>query len=119
LTDEKIEDLRAAFIKRKANNPLTEKSARVSADTFIGRARALFTRDVIERVSAVVEIPEAVPFRGIRVEKVRVPRYRSTFDMAQLLEDARTELAPTEPEQYKIFLWSNWSRCPLEIGRSG
>ena len=30
--------------------------------------------------------------------------YRSTFDMATLLESAREELAPTKPEQFKIFL---------------
>jgi integrase len=33
-----------------------------------------------------------------------VPRYRSTFDMAALLESAREELAAQKPEQYKIFL---------------
>ena len=38
---------------------------------------------------------------GVKVERVRVPRYRSTFDIATLLEQARAEL-PTE--QLKIFL---------------
>jgi integrase len=45
-----------------------------------------------------------VPFGGVEVEKVRVPRYRSTVDMAALLESAREELATSKPEQYKIFL---------------
>ena len=52
----------------------------------------------------VVELPDPIPFHGVKVEKVRVPRYRSSFDMATLLESARQELAPTKPEQYKIFL---------------
>ena len=43
-------------------------------------------------------------FSGIKVETVRVPRYRSIFDMAELLENAREELATSRPEQYKIFL---------------
>jgi hypothetical protein len=41
---------------------------------------------------------------GKSPHKVRVARYRSGFDMAALLESARQELAPTKPEQFKIFL---------------
>ena len=37
----------------------------------------------------------------MKVERVRVPRYRSGFDIAALMECARQELAP---EQLKIFL---------------
>jgi hypothetical protein len=104
LTDQQIEDWRVDFIKRKGTDPLKDKSARISANAFIRRARALFAPEVVERVRGFVEIPEPVPFRGVKVEKVRVPRYRSTFDMVRLLEDARTELGPIKPEQYKIFL---------------
>jgi hypothetical protein len=45
-----------------------------------------------------------MPFSGIKVETVRMPRYRSTFDLAELLESARQQLAFQHPEQYKIFL---------------
>jgi hypothetical protein len=51
-----------------------------------------------------MELPDPLPFAGVKVEYVRVPRYRSSFDMAALLESAREELATSEPEQYKIFL---------------
>ena len=51
-----------------------------------------------------MELPEPVPFSGIKVETVRGPRYRSTFDLAELLENAREELATSRPEHYKIFL---------------
>ena len=47
---------------------------------------------------------DPIPFTGVKVEKVRVPRYRATFDMATLLESAREELATSKPEQFKIFL---------------
>jgi hypothetical protein len=100
LTAEMIETWRADFIKRGSTNPLKEKSARISANSFIGRARSLFGADVIARVRDTVELPAPAPFHGVKVEKIRVPRYRSTFDMAALLEAARAEL-PTE--QLKIF----------------
>jgi hypothetical protein len=104
LTAEMIEAWRADFIKRGSVNPVREKSARVSANSFIGRARSLFGADVIARVKDIVEIPSPIPFHGIKVEKVRVPRYRSGFDIAMLLESAREELAAAHPEQFKIFL---------------
>jgi hypothetical protein len=49
-------------------------------------------------------MPELLPFAGVKVERVRVARYRSSFDMAALLQSARQELATAKPEQFKIFL---------------
>jgi hypothetical protein len=50
LTREKIENWRVEFIKRRGVDPLSEKSARISANSFIRRARSLFARDVVSRV---------------------------------------------------------------------
>jgi Phage integrase family len=104
LTSEKIEAWRADFIKRIGVNPIKEKSARVSTNSYISCARSLFGPDLTARVKDVIELPSPVPFTGVKVERVRVPRYRSSFDMATLLESARAELAVDRPEQYKIFL---------------
>jgi integrase len=104
LTAEMIEAWRADFIKAGSVNPVKERSARVSANSFIGRARSLFGAEVIARVRDVVEVPSPVPFTGIKVEKVRVPRYRSNFDVASLLEAARQELATEKPEEFKALL---------------
>ncbi len=92
------------FIRRKATDPLREKSARISASSFIHRARSLFTADTVARIRDLVEIPEPLPFSGVKVETVYGPRYRATFDMMELLESARAELAAEQPEQWKIFL---------------
>jgi hypothetical protein len=104
LTPEKIESWRIEFIRRKATDPLKEKSARISASSFILRARSLFNVEVVARVRDIVELPEPVPFNGIKAECVRVARYRSTFNLAELLESAREELAAAHPEQFKILL---------------
>ena len=104
LSPEAIEAWRAAFIKRGSTNPLAEKSARVSANSFIGRARSLFGAETIARVRDLIEIPNPLPFAGVKVERVHVPRYRSGFNVETLLESAREELATAKPEQFKIFL---------------
>jgi hypothetical protein len=104
LTPEKIEAWRIEFIHRKATDPLKEKSARISASSFILRARSLFSTEMVARVRDILELPEPLPFAGIKVETVRVPRYRSTFGILAVLEDASAELATFRPEEYKIFL---------------
>ena len=93
LTNEKIEEWRIDFIRRKATDPLKEKSARISASSFILRARSLFSAETVARIRDIAEIPEPLPFSGIKAETVRVSRYRSSFDLAELLESAREELA--------------------------
>ena len=104
LSPEAIEAWRADFIRRGSVNPLAEKSARVSANSFIGRARSLFGGDVISRVRDVADLPNPLPFAGVKVQRVHVQRYHSGFNVETLLECARAELASLKPEQYKIFL---------------
>jgi hypothetical protein len=104
ITRQKTDAWRIEFIRRKATDPLREKSTRISVSSFILRARSLFSAETVARIRDIVEIPEPLPFSGIKAETVRVSRYRSTFDLAELLESAREELALQHPEQYKIFL---------------
>ena len=104
ITDDKVEAWRAAYIKRKAVNPLAEKSARITASSLILRAKALFFADTVARIRDVVEIPDPVPFASVKAESVAPPRYRSTFDIVALVESAKEELATEQPELFKIFL---------------
>jgi hypothetical protein len=104
LTTQAIEAWRADFIKRGSVNPLKEKSARVSANSYIGCARSLFGTEVISRLGDVIEIPNPVPFAGVKVQRVHVSHYRSSFSVESLLESAREDLAESKPEQWKIFL---------------
>jgi hypothetical protein len=104
LTSEKTEAWRIEFIRAKATDPLREKSAWISVGSFIVRARALFSAETVARIRGLVEVPQPLPFSGVKVETVPAPRYRATFDVIELVECARQELAPLRPEQYKIFL---------------
>jgi hypothetical protein len=104
LTNEKIEAWRVEFIRRKSIDPLKEKSARISAGSLLLRARALFRAETVARVKDLIELPDPLPFAGLKVESTPMPRYRATFDLALLLESARQELAIERHEEYKIFL---------------
>ena len=85
------------FRPQRGYRPLAGKSARISVRSFIHRARSLFTAGAVARIRDLVEIPERLPFSGIKVETVYGPRYRATFNMVELLESARQELAGGSP----------------------
>jgi hypothetical protein len=104
ITDDKVEAWRAAYIKRKATNPLAEKSARITASSLILRAKALFRADTLARVRDVVEVPDPVPFASVKAESVAPPRYRSTFDIIALVESAKEELATEQPRAVQNLL---------------
>jgi integrase len=103
LTNERIEMWRLSFVKRAGSDPLREKAARNSANAFLRRARALFGKKIVPSLRGIV-LPSPLPFAGIKIEQVRPPRYRASFDAVGLAIAAREELATEKPEQYKIFL---------------
>jgi hypothetical protein len=70
----------------------------------LAAAQHAFRAETVARIKDMVEIPAVLPFAGIKVESAPMPRYRATFNLVELLEAARQELALQHPEQYKIFL---------------
>jgi hypothetical protein len=110
LSSEKIEAWLMKFIRR-ATNPLKEKSARVSANSFILQARALFNKETLSRVRDVVEIPEPAPFAAIKVEAMRVARYRATFDFAALIEAPAASLQSVSPSSSRSSFSPRWPAC--------
>ena len=88
------------FIRKGSSDPLKEKSAKVSANSLILRARSLFGANALAAIGDAVELPEPLPFAGVKAEKMRAVRYRATFELAALTQAARAELPP---QQFKIF----------------
>jgi hypothetical protein len=80
-----------------------QRSVRVSANSFLRRAKGLFSSSTIKHLEA-VKLPSPLPFEGVAFEKRPSMRYRSGFDVFGLIETAREELSQAEPEQFKIFL---------------
>lgn len=115
LTTEAIEAWRVNFIRRHATNPLAERSAKISCQSLIARARSLFGQKVLPRVREFIELPDPAPFHGIKIGKTRPMRYHATFDLTTLVQLARAELPV---EEYKIFLlgaMAGLRRCEIDL----
>src|SRR5262249_37323973 len=103
VTPEKIERWKTAFLARTKSDPISQRSARVSANSYLKRARCLFGRQILKHLSLV--LPEPLPFAGVEFEKRPSLRYHSAFNVSALVAQARIELAlGGKSELFKIFV---------------
>jgi len=102
ITREGVQKWKLDFLKRAGEDPVSQRTARISANSFLRRAKSLFSAKAIEHVA--VELPDPVPFTGLELFPRQSMKYRSAFDVRKLVEKASEELAPEEPEQFKAFL---------------
>lgn len=98
LTPQKVQEWKIAFLRRAGEDPLKQRTARISVNSLMRQAKSLFAPDVLKFILS--QIP-ASPFNGVRFEPKQSMRYRSSFDLEALIRGAFDEL--TE-EQLKIFL---------------
>jgi integrase len=103
LTPSEIQKWRENFLSRAGTDPVKQRSARVSVNSFLREARSLFSPKYLEGLDG-VSLPDPLPFTGIKLERRSMPRYQSGFDCLELVKAATLELAESEPEQFKIFV---------------
>jgi integrase len=103
LRPEKIERWKTAFLAGAKSDPISQRSARVSINSYLRRAKCLFGRQILKHL--LVALPEPLPFAGVEFEKRPSLRYHSAFDVHALVAQARRELAEQgKSELFKIFV---------------
>jgi integrase len=103
LTPAKVQAWKVAFLNRAAPDPLSQRSAKVSVNSFLRRARSLFSPKILKHLGH-LELPDPLPFTGIGFEPRQSLKYRSAVQVEKLLAKAKSELAQTDSEAFKIFL---------------
>ncbi len=106
ITQEKIIKWKSDYIRKRANgDPRKESSAKVSLNTVLRNAKALFSkRKVLPFIREKISLPEKLPFDEVLFEKEPDRRYRSRMDPKQLLILAKEDLMVKEPEVFKIIV---------------
>lgn len=103
ITSKRIERWKVAYLKTaEKKDPTAYKHARVTLNSVIRGAKSLFAEDVVKTVK--LRLPQPLPMEGVANVKVERSRYRSKVNPTALLVAAKAELAPAQPEQYKVFL---------------
>lgn len=103
ITPARIQQWKIAFVNRAAGDPLKEKSARNSANSYLRMAKGLFSKKVLEHLRH-LKLPARLPFDGVELFAESDMRYSSKIDAAGLIRAGQDELAIREPEQWKILL---------------
>jgi integrase len=102
VTPAKVQEWKRVFIARAGDDPIKQRSARTSFNSFLRRAKSLFAPGAIKHLS--VKLPSPLPFEGIAFEPRQSARYRSNIDAAELCRAAQTELAEQDPPVFLAFL---------------
>ena len=99
VTPAAVQSWKLRFLRRAGNDPLKQRAAKVSVNSFIRQAKSLFTPSVLKFIA--LHVPDLHPFDGVKFEPRQSMRYRSKFDFEKLIGAAQATLPA---EQFKIFL---------------
>lgn len=102
LTPSVVQKWKRAFLGRSEGDPIRLRSARISANSFLRRAKSLFAERATKHLS--IQLPSPLPFDGISFEPRQSMRYRSTINVEELTHAAHEELAQADPPAFLAFL---------------
>ena len=102
VTPAKVQEWKRVFIARAGNDPIKQRSARTSFNSFLRRAKSLFGPKCIKHLS--VTLPSPLPFEGVTFEPRQSARYRSQIDAGELTQAALRELPEQDPPVFLAFL---------------
>jgi len=102
VTPSRVQGWKHTFLARAKRDPISQRRARVSVNSLLRQAKCLFSHEILRQLA--IELPDPLPFTGVAFEPRQSLKYRSNFDVQELIKKARTDLSQSYPEAYKIFL---------------
>jgi integrase len=105
LTADKIRAWKRAYVARAGHDELARRRYTTSCNSYLRRARALFSKSkVIDKLRS-VKLPTALPFDGVELERRTDTKfYGCGRDPLELMRAAIDELAADRVEMLKVFL---------------
>jgi integrase len=105
ITQAKVQKWKLAYVKSRGTDPLKEKSAKRTVNSYIRYCRSLFSVKVMPYLLEELELPEKIPFHDVALYKRESMKYTSSFDIVKLSMKARDELMGIEKDQqWLIYL---------------
>jgi hypothetical protein len=102
ITPAKIQEWKQSFLAAAGDGPLALRKARISVNTLFRRSRSLFSRKVLRQLP--LRLPSPLPFDGVEFEPRQSMKYRSNFNVLDLIKLANKKLRSSDPPIYIIFL---------------
>jgi integrase len=102
LTPATVQKWKRDFLARAGDDPLRQRTARISVNSLLRRAKSLFAPRAVAHLECT--LPSPLPFEGVKFEPRQSMRYRSTIEPEALTRKARKELAEDDPDAFLAFL---------------
>jgi integrase len=103
ITTQKLEQWKRDFLAHSKRDPISQRAARVSVNSYLRRAKCLFSKRILKHLA--IQLPTPLPFAELEFERRPSLKYRSSFDIRRLFAQAREELFETgQIELFKIFI---------------
>jgi integrase len=122
LTREQLETWRKRFVEGAGDDPLAQRSARTTANSYVRQLKALFGKDRLKLLGLKIESPVA----EMKLFKKADMRFKSNLDPAKLLKAGLAELKPEELKALVLMLCAGlrknetdkllWSAIDFEAG---
>jgi integrase len=103
VTPYKIQAWKREFLARAGTDPVKLRTAKISVNSLIRRAKSLFAADAVRHLQT-IQLPDPLPFAGVAFEPRVSQRYQSAIDIEALIAAARNELQESQPELFKVFI---------------
>jgi len=105
LTPNAVAQWKSKVLSEAAQDPVSQQRARRNINSFARCARALFSKKLLKKLAEQkILLPSPLPFDGFEMEPQGSTKYDSKVDARALLIKARTELADSSPEAWKVIL---------------
>lgn len=101
LTPDAVQRWRLAYLAKAGSAPDAMRRASTSVSTLLRCARSLFSLKTLEFAQKKLNLPEPLPFAGVKMEKRPTTRYMSKLDAPSIIAKARSELSG---DPFKIFV---------------
>jgi integrase len=100
ITPERVQRWKIAFLKRAGTNPVEIRSARISVNSLLRKAKSLFSPKRLRFVGG-LGLPFSSPFEGVEFEARQSMRYHSSLDLEKL---TREEVEELSEQELRVFL---------------
>lgn len=105
ITPSKVQKWKLSYVKKRSSDPVKEKSAKLTANSYIRYCRSLFSEKALPYLSKELELPTPLPFADVDLYPRQSAKYISSFNIEKLVITARKELPTIEQgQQWLIFL---------------
>lgn len=106
VTEESCKRFKREYLARATATPVSLRHAQVTIDAYVRNMRSLFREEIVKEIAGLGATVPKMPFNEISyvVKGASGYAYVSTIEAEALTQKAAVELAPTRPEEFKIFV---------------